>query len=612
MSHIYGEYYMKLIKKFPGLNYKNKLILVFSLIIITSILFISFFNYYETSLIIHKDVEKFSSKNLREVNLNLEKYFDQYEQMFFTIVTTPEYLTWLTVEKDDELNKGLSYTNIQDHAIVNVKLFNPEVITISMLNDKGSNNTFYLNSYMSFSKDYSIQDENWIKNTKLNETNIMSCLNNVYTYNNKIVENLYIIRLAKKFVFTPNSGGYIVIDVKMEPIKKILHEMKYADSGEGMVLNQSGKIMAHTDNNKISKDFEQDLFNREMKGKDNGYIFDKKNQRIIVFSTVKNIGWKSVAIIPYESVAGGLGKIWSITLGVIFFSIILSILLIIIISTSLTKRIKILRKSMKQMKIEGLTKKVSIQGNDEISELAESYNLMIDNIERHIHELAESRLLQQQAVLSALQAQINSHFLYNTLEFINSMAYLSGQKEIRQTVVALAKMLRYTSNYKETLVTIKDEISHLQDYLNIMKMQMGERLIYNIYLEEGIEDVLCLKATIQPIVENSIKHGLEIKDTLGHIQIKAGFSGEYVHITVSDDGKGFSEDKLIEVKEQLKATGDKSRIKDISKVGLVNVNYRLKVFYDNDPETGLSIENVWKRNGAKVRLTFPSKRKGGS
>lgn len=596
----------------PKFNFRNKLIIVFSIIIITSILFIGFFNYYETSVIIHSDVEKFSSKNLKEVNLNLERYFDQYEKMFFAIVTTPEYINWLAAEKDDELNKGLGYAYVQDHAVISIKLFNPEVISISMLNDKGFYNTFYLNSFMSFYNGYSILDEAWIKDTKLNETNIISGENDIYISNNKIIKDLYMIRLAKKFFFGKNLSGHIVIDIKMDPIKEILEEMKYSDSGEGFVLNQEGKIMVHTDNGRITRYFDQDLFNSEIKGKDDGYLFDKENNNIIVFSTIKNIGWKSVAIIPYDSVAGGLGKIWSITLIVIVCSIALSVLLVVIISTSLTRRIKIMRKAMKLMKTEGFNRKINIQGNDEISELAEAYNLMIDNIDRHIHDLAESKSLQQQAVLSALQAQINSHFLYNTLEFINSMAYIAGQKEIRKAVVSLAKMLRYTSNYRETLVTLKDEFNHLQDYLSIMKMQMGDRLNYDIDVEEGLAEVMCLKAIIQPIVENSIKHGLELKGTTGRIQIKADLRGNYVYITVCDDGIGFSEDKLNEVKKQIESAEDKDRIRINAKVGLINVNYRLKVFYNNDPETGLSIENNSESNGALVRLVFPSMRKGES
>jgi two-component system, sensor histidine kinase YesM len=602
--------YMKLRKYFFWLNYKNKLILALSLIITISILFIGFFNYYETSVIIQKDIEKLSSKNLREVNLNLERYFDQYEQIFFAIVSSPEYSNWLTASKGDELNIGLNYVNIKDHFIVPVTLLNPEAITISLLSHNGNVNTYYLKNNISFTHNYSIQDDNWIISTKLNETNIVSEKNSIYMVNNNIKDNLYIIRLVKKLYFNANASGYIVIDVAMETIKEILEEMKYADSGEGMLLNQTGKVMAHTDTNRITENFEQDLFNREIKDKDSGYIFDKKYRRIIVFSTVKKIGWKSVAIIPYDSVAEGVGKIWSITLVVMLCSIALSILLIVIISTSLTKRIKILGKSMKQMKSEGFGKKVNINGNDEISELAETYNMMLDNLEKDIHELAESKLLQQQAVLSALQAQINSHFLYNTLEFINSMAYIAGQKEIRKAVVSLAKMFRYTSNYKETLVTIQDEINHLKDYLNIMEMQMGDRLHYDIKVEEGIEDVLCLKAIIQPIVENSIKHGLEIKDTTGHIEVKAGYCGDYAYVSVYDDGKGFSEEKLKEVKNRIEAAEEYNNIRDITKVGLINVNYRMKVFYNNDPETGLSIDNIWKRNGTLVQLAFPLRRKG--
>ena len=602
---------MKIIRFPRFLSFKSKLILLFSLIITGSILFIGFFNYYETSIIIHKDIEKFSSKNLREVNLNLERYFNQYEQIFFNIASSSEFKNWLSAEKGDKIHTSLIYDSIKRYYINPITLFYPEIITIDLLNENGNVNTFYFNNKISYIKEYPLKYEAWVKNIELNNTHIISGKNDDYiSPDNVKIDGLYTIKLARKYFFSDTAAGYIIIDVDMEPVTKILEEMKYTDSGDGMILNDEGVIMAHTDIERISGVYDQGIYNEKIRGRDSGYIFESENNRIIVFSTIKNIGWKAVAIIPYATIAEGLGKIWTITLAVIALSILLSVFLVIIISTSLTKRIKVLRASMRQIKNGEFGKRVSIRGNDEISELALSYNNMLENLEQYIHDLAETKLLQQEAVLSALQAQINSHFLYNTLEVINSMAYISRQKDIQTVVVSLAKMLRYTSNYKETLVTIKDEIGHLKDYLSIMEMQMGERLKYDIEMEDGVEDVLCLKAIIQPIVENSIKHGIELVDAPGHINIKVGFRGVHVYISISDNGKGFSQEKLFEMKSKLEILESGNHIREISRIGLVNVNYRLKVFYNNDPETGLVAENIWKRNGAQIQITFPIARKG--
>lgn len=596
-------------KHVPTVSFRNKLIIIFSTVVLLSILSIGIFSYYETSRTIVEEIEKFSNKNLKEVNLNLERFFKEYEEIFFNIAANKEFERWLMAGKEDRLNLSLSYANLFDYCIKPVAAIRQEIIAINLLNENGNENAFFLNSNLFFKEGYSLKDEPWVKNTSIeNRTMIISGKNNNYRNSKGAVNDLLTIRLLKKFKFSDAAAGYIQVDVSMNPVIEILNEMRYSDNGEGMLLDETGLIMAHTDSSRISSSYDREFFNESLKGRDSGCLFDKSKNRIVVFRTMQNIGWKSVAVIPFNEATKGLYRIRNVTLLIAALSLMLFVLMIILISSSLTKRIKKMMKIIKQTQMGNIHLRVAIPGKDEISELANAYNAMLDHLEGYINELAEAKFLQQEAVLSALQAQINSHFLYNTLELVNSMAYMAGHSDIRKAVVSLSKMLRYTSNYREYIVTFKEEVGHLKDYMNIMELQMGENLTYDIAVEENFEEVLCLKAIFQPIVENSLRHGFELTGKPITIKIKAGYlDSKYGFVTIRDNGTGFKEEKLQEIRNQLQCMEGIAKLKEISKVGLVNVNYRLKVFY-RDEETGVFVRNLREHGGAEVKIVFPLQR----
>lgn len=604
---------VKMIKEFlfSKLSFRNKLIAVFSLVIVLSILSIGFFSYYEASQTIEADIKKFNNKILKEVNLNLERYFNEYEQIFLNIATNKEYERWLMVAKGDDLQMTLSYGNISDYCIKPIAPLHPEIISIGLLNYNGNESIYYISPNLFFRQGYSLSNERFIKDMPLNNKNlIIPGPNNAYRDYKGDVNDLLYMRLLRKFSFSANVAGYVQLDISIKPVIDILKEMSYSDKGEGMLLDETGLIMADTDTTKIFGQYDKEFFNDKIKGIDNGYVFDKGKQNLIIFGTIKNNGWKSVAIIPYRDVAGGIYRIRIVTIIIATLSLILFVFLIILISSSLTRRIQKMLKVIKQTQMGNIHVRVNISGMDEISSLASAYNSMLDHIEKYLNELTEARLMQQEAVVSALQAQINSHFLYNTLEMVSSMAYVAEHKNIYSVVISLSKMLRYTSNYRDYIVSLQEELEYLNDYLNIMKLQMGDNLKYEIDMEDDFRNILCLKAILQPIVENSLRHGFQLTGRPAFIKIRIGYLGSsHIYIIVSDNGVGFSADKLEKIQSQLENSDDKPNLKGIVKVGLVNVNYRLKTFY-KDGETGISINNLGKREGAEVKLVFPIQRKG--
>lgn len=201
-----------------------------------------------------------------------------------------------------------------------------------------------------------------------------------------------------------------------------------------------------------------------------------------------------------------------------------------------------------------------------------------------------------------LSTQINPHFLFNTLETIRMKSLAGGDKDTATMLKLLASLLRYNLSVKGKPVPLIDEIEAVQNYLNIQHMRFGERISYDVITMCDIQKINILPLLIQPLVENSFSHGLEEKVRGGFIYILVNADTindkQYLIITVKDNGKGMSEEKLKEIKEKL----SNENVEDYTKsIGMVNVNSRIKMYYGND--CGIDIESE-EGKGTTVKLTL--------
>jgi two-component system sensor histidine kinase YesM len=246
--------------------------------------------------------------------------------------------------------------------------------------------------------------------------------------------------------------------------------------------------------------------------------------------------------------------------------------------------------------------RADVDGIDEVADLSKSFNKLLGHLEQSIHDHAETRVLQHRAVVSALQSQMNSHFLYNTLETINSMAVIAKQSHIGHVAICLSSMLRYTSDYQNYQVIVMEETKQLENYLKIMKVRFKDEVTYEIDIPKELLLAICTKALLQPLVENSIKHTQETTGESVHIRV----TGEVVNtdklkFTVSDNGPGFTEETLSRLR--MEQADSLSHQYNFKKVGLSNLIYRLHMFYFT--EADIAFYNAPNHGGAVVEITLP-------
>ncbi|MGB4658587.1 MAG: histidine kinase [Mobilitalea sp.] len=241
----------------------------------------------------------------------------------------------------------------------------------------------------------------------------------------------------------------------------------------------------------------------------------------------------------------------------------------------------------------------SIGGSVEIDHLAKSFNDMIYQIDELINKNYISELNEKTARLIALEAQINPHFLYNTLQAISAEALVNNQPQINSMVTSLASMLRYSIKGGD-LVMLKEEVKHVQDYLLLQHARFEDALTYDIVIDEQVENLMIPKISIQILVENSIIHGMSGDRTSIHLHIESTVVDEALVITVSDNGIGFTEEQRIKIVAFLQEDiSSKSRE---SYIGLSNLYNRLKILYGEKAQ--LLIESI-PGEQSTVRIIIP-------
>lgn len=275
-----------------------------------------------------------------------------------------------------------------------------------------------------------------------------------------------------------------------------------------------------------------------------------------------------------------------------------------------TQRVLTLRHVMHQVSNEEYDYKQMVQGRDELSEAFADLEIMVKKIKAKDAEMYETKLMekelinkQQKMEFKMLASQINPHFLYNTLETIRMKAFTAGDREVATAIKLLGKSMRYVlENTGTNMTTLEKEIEHVKTYMEIQKLRFGERFNYEIDVQDvAIAYCVVLPLLLQPIVENTIVHGMEEVEDGGMISIKVReCANEVLLVEIADNGAGMSELDLEMLRKRLRETA----MNRSSNIGLININQRIRLFYGE--EFGISVDSC-AGEGTKVTVKMPKK-----
>lgn len=419
-------------------------------------------------------------------------------------------------------------------------------------------------------------------------------------------EDVISLGTAIKIPTTNQVIGVIIIDIDKTSVEELCQGITIGNTGYFSIISEEDNHIVtifDSDLNKNNGELKQDSLNRIINEQSGHFIENIDGRKeFIVFNTLSNVGWKIVGRVDLKDLMKSAYTIRWITIIVVLLCIIFTAILYLFISDRLTRPIRDLREKMKQAERGDFsTIGARYDNDDEMGDLHRGFNKMIKNIIQLIEDNKKEQQALKKAELKALQAQINPHFLYNTLDAIVWMAETNNNAKVVEITKAFSTFFRLALSKGKEWITVEEEVEHVRSYLIIQGMRYRDILSYQIEADDRILSCQILKLILQPLVENALYHGIKNKRTPGFIQVRAArIDGGSLCLEVIDNGNGMTRQRLEEVIASLDA--ESSNFEKDTGYGLRNVNQRIQLYYGR--QYGLTIKSEYKK-GTHVIVRLP-------
>lgn len=407
------------------------------------------------------------------------------------------------------------------------------------------------------------------------------------------------ISIAKPILDISNNYviGFAIADIKGEILQDIFN-INLEKYGELMIIDKnSGDFIYKPELNNIPAKFSDSeirtIFNSLDSSK--GHIYSKIADRevLIIYSTSQFTGWTTVAIIPKDMLLNEFYKTRNTNIMFSILFCIIAAILTYLITSILTKNVLKLNRAMKNIDKDSLDISVTIKNNDEIGQLYEQFKNMVVRIKDLIRDIKKSEKDKRKSEIKALQAQINPHFLYNTLNTISYLAEIQGTANIKKISESLS-ILMHINMQEESFITIADELKYIESYLNIQNYKYGNKFTTDFTVEESTKSCMILKLLLQPIIENAIIHGVAPQKKRGIITLKIFRDNNNLIIRIRDNGIGICDNRIEKILD--------SKVESDS-IGIRNVISRIKLHFGEQYGVSISSEpNVY----TVVEITIPA------
>ncbi|MWV42253.1 HAMP domain-containing protein [Paenibacillus sp. HJL G12] len=403
--------------------------------------------------------------------------------------------------------------------------------------------------------------------------------------------------------------GILVIETNPSPIMEALSNVSISPGTRVYILGEDNKIIASS-GQKGAKRPELDQLPRP--SPDENIVVDSTSNQLIVAANTSMAGWTIYGLTPKKDIRAEVYQTTKFLIIVVLMLIILSTVLASIVSRNIASPLKLLIREMKKVEMGNFSGSVNVNSFDEINSLVSSFNRMVHRMDELIETIKISTVSEKNAQLQALQSQVNPHFLYNTLDMIYWMLDEQENERLSRVVLSLSQMFRYSSNWEEaSRTTLGRELEQIRHYLTIIETRLGGRLHTEIAAYEVWLSVPLPKMTIQPIIENAVKYGLEPQGSIGFLKVSTEAHEGKLQIIIEDNGVGMDGPTLERVRETLSQRQSGASSSGVSGprrgIGLRNVHDRIVMMFGE--ACGLNI-NSEMNQGTTVVITIPIPPKG--
>ncbi len=566
---------------------RYKLISHFLLISILPIFCLALLISWTVERVMEEQVNDNTMQLIGKVNESFEFYISNLQSYTYMIANNEDVEQFLG--QGEEAAFSDNKYDIQRY-LRNFTTVSSEVAGIMVINDEGE----YVSNELYAPSTIDLTETSWYQEA-VNNNGIFKIigrpdgrrLNSIVDYTN---EDVITVVRAVIDPFTEQVHGVVLIDLKRRAIAETVKDVTLGKSGYLMVIDDKGQSI-YQPNQPIVSQIPFKWVSEQQSGDFSKTIKGEKFQFIYQRSPFAN--WVTVGVFPTEETIFGLREINFYLVIFIFIIMFFGIPVSYFLSHSISKPIVQLVSFMKKAEDGDLKVRYKEKRFDEIGLLGRSFNTMLTKLNGLMHLTERQERQKRDAEFRSLQANINPHFLYNTLDTIQWMARKQKADDVAEVVESLAKLFRIGLSKGRDIITLAKEIDHIESYLKIQKTRYREKLNYDIKVEESITNKAILKFILQPIIENAIYHGIKERRGAGHINIEAKSLDGNLLIKISDDGKGMPPKQLSDMREALAEsiiqTENPEETRNKKGYGMLNVQARIQLTHG--PDYGLTIES---------------------
>ncbi|MBM7563662.1 cache domain-containing sensor histidine kinase [Paenibacillus sacheonensis] len=558
---------------FNRVSLKYRLLLYFLLLVILPTSIISVTVYNESYQTITQNMNASVQKNLAMMETVLVKKFDEMNGVANSIYLNPDMLDMLSADRPSDqvgfVNELASFNKILDIYAQPEGPAKPFMPKLYMLDRPEYVQYNFSRNVSTISE---IEKETWYAALPPKARYSIVGLQAETSAGGAS----YTIKLAKRLFGLKNMTipyvGLLTIDADINDFNSMLVQLKPSANSSIFIVDSRADVIVSPDMGLLGTNLGKETYiSKLINEPDAAGSFDERiggQSELISFRRIASLDWTVVSVSPLSDLNGKLVSFRRAMYVVLALCMVLAFAIALLLSNNITKPIRKFIKTMSYAQEGNFDIQVQYRRKDEFTYLFSQYNTMIMQIKELINKLYVSEVKKKEAELKALQSQINPHFLYNTLDSINWIALRHEVPDISHMVTSLSDFFRYSLSKGRSIIPIEDELRQVESYLSIHKFRFKDKLDYALRIEPEVYGHLTVKLVLQPLVENSIVHGIEKRHGKGYVEICARRIGDRIEIEIADNGGGGDADAL---NAMLAGEGGAN-----DSFGTINVDQRLK------------------------------------
>lgn len=566
-------------KRYRFVPIKTKMMVFFLLLILVPLLTMFVNSYVSSQQLLERKYTDLLMDISRQSNIRIEEFLNDTRQIslissyginsYASAISQENYPIQNYLHNDSKSNEEQATQLLMNYITMKDRTFSIYIYNLNHGKD------LYISSNKPIDYTYYPSNNPWFKQFLISD-DITIDIPTQLDQQTKGEKNWAILNARK--IYDMDNGsllGIMVISIDLDFINKLNERLGASSKTAFTIVDADDNVIFNNDYTLLNKPF-RDVFPFEGASpkvlSDRQVVTANGEDYILIRSKFEQHDWTTYLYMPVDELAveGNILKrnLMLIVVILVLFAIVSSFYF----SNIITRPIKRLMRNMtlvEQGKFDNLP---PVKSNDEIGLLATRFEHMSAELKEMVERIYQEQVEKAEAEIRALQAQINPHFLYNTLNSLKWIASMQRSDKIVEMTEALISLLRYSAKTEERLVTVRDELDNIRNYLTIQKVRYFNKISVSYFIEEDVLDSPILKLTIQPIVENAIFHGIADLEEDGLITISAVRNGENeVIITVSDNGKGMNAETVERLRKRMNGSEG-----DIGSIGVSNVHNRLQ------------------------------------